>query len=144
MEVFSPEIFSPAVSYLCSCLCILQHYSWFKPRAYWPYGNKLNDWPSVLYSYKKENQFSLTPHNTPSHSWGGFSVDKSFIPLKYVLGQLGLCLVDKNICLFFILIMSDPIMVFLLGKYIKRALKHSLISRLLLNYLNSQTSSVTA
>lgn len=131
VEVFSPEIFSPAVSFLCSCLWIIQHYSWFKTRAYWLYGNKLNDWASVLYSYKKENQFSLTLHNTPSHSLADFSVDESFSPLKYVLGQLGL-LFPKNIYLFFIVIVSDSIMLFLLGKYIKRTLKPCLISRLLL------------
>lgn len=69
----------------------------------------------------------------------------SFSLLKYILGQLGLCL-PKNIYLFFILIIPDPIMVFLLSNYIKRALKLSVSSQgcYLTKGSNSQTSPITA
>lgn len=50
-------------------------------------------------------------------------MDKSFSPLKYALGQLVLCF-HKNIYLFFILIISDPIVVSLLGKYIESIKTH--------------------
>lgn len=123
---FRHQKYSPQLSYSSEAAC-LQHSLGPRPGLTAFKVSKMTG--HLFYKTTKENQFSIIHIDVLQEllvwAW-------SFNLLKYILGHLGFHF-PKNIYLFFILMNSAPIVVFLLSKYIENIKAICLISRLSFN-----------